>query len=161
MKINLLVLENNISSWKIYWREDPPLLKMNRKQLQLWLFADARLKESLPVFMVFSSFSLASSMIVVPREYNVSCCLHQSPQRLHFMSPFDLFSYSTTPLSFLRCIISVKRSFLYVDKLDNDQSKRLTETVSERRSAFSWKIACIHVHSCVVHTSCHSRPDEL
>lgn len=46
MKINLLVLENNISSWKMYWREDPPILKMNRKQLQLWLFLGARLKEN-------------------------------------------------------------------------------------------------------------------
>ncbi|OXB66849.1 hypothetical protein ASZ78_003551 [Callipepla squamata] len=39
--------ENNISSWKTYWREDPPLLKVNRKELQLWFFTDARLKDNL------------------------------------------------------------------------------------------------------------------
>lgn len=46
MKISLLMLENNVSSWKLYWREDPSTLEMNRKQLQLWLFVGAKLKEN-------------------------------------------------------------------------------------------------------------------
>lgn len=52
MKISLLMLEDNVSSWKLYWREDPSILKMNRKQLQLWLFVGAKLKENL----VFCNF---------------------------------------------------------------------------------------------------------
>lgn len=46
-------------------------------------------------------------------------------------------------------------------QVDNDQPKWLIEeTVSERESVFSWN-DCVHVHSWIVHISCHSRPDKL
>jgi len=80
MKINLLVLENNISSWKMYWRGDPPILKMNRKQLQLWLFVGARLKEN--SILQLLPCQTASGMIVILKRHKISCCLYQSPQRL-------------------------------------------------------------------------------
>lgn len=112
MKINLLVLANNFSSWKMYWREDPPILKMNRKQLQLWLFVGARLKENYfrGIFQLLPC-QTALGMIAILKEYSVSYCLCWSPRGLDSNSLFDLFSYSTAPLSHLPCIISVKRSF--------------------------------------------------
>lgn len=60
MKINLLVVENNISSWKMFWREYPPIFRMNRKQLQLWLFVGARLKENL----VLCNFCLIKQQVL-------------------------------------------------------------------------------------------------
>lgn len=74
----------------------------------------------------------ASDMTVILKG---SCCLYQNSQRVDSNSLFDLFSYSTALLSFLACIVSVKKPFTCVG---NDQPKWLTEeTMSEEESVFS------------------------